>query len=121
MSLEPQPTPEFSVTVSESAVPAPSPEKPALIAPLWHTLLIVALILGNSFLGSSKVAAVHGQGSRILLYGGTFVKQLVLILLVWFGIRLRGIRMRDLIRGRLETGAALLLDVGIAFGFWIVA
>ncbi len=85
---DPQPTPEFSVIVSDPAVAPPAPDKPALIAPLWHTLLITALILGNSFLGSSKIAAVHGQGSRILLYGGTFITQLVLILLVWFGIRL---------------------------------
>lgn len=118
---EPQPTPEFSVTVTEPAVAAPAPDKPALIAPLWHTLLVTALILGNSFLGSSKVGAVHGSSSRILLYGGTFVTQLVLILLVWFGIRLRGVRMRDLIGGRWETVEAFLLDVGIALGFWIVA
>src|SRR5437763_9146331 len=116
---DPQPTSVAPLTVSEPAVTAPAPDKLALIAPLWHTLLITTLILGNSFLGSSKVAAVHGQGSRILLYGGTFVTQLVLILLVWFGIRLRGVRMRDLIGGRWETVEAFLLDVGIAFGFWI--
>ena len=121
MSIEPQPTPEFSVTVSEPIAPAPAPDKPALIAPLWHTLLLTALILGNSLLGSSKVGAVHGSGSRLLLYGGTFITQLVLILLVWFGIRLRGVRMRDLIGGRWETVEAFLLDVGIALGFWIVA
>jgi membrane protease YdiL (CAAX protease family) len=123
MSIEPQPTPEFSVTVSEPAVPSPASDKPALIAPLWHTLLVTALILGNSFLGSSKVQSVGsgGHGSRILLYGGTFVTQLVLILLVWFGIRLRGVRMRDLIGGRWDTVEAFLLDVGIAFGFWLVA
>lgn len=121
MSNEPQPTPEFSVTVTEPTAPEPVAEKPALIAPLWHTLLITALILANSFLGSSKVGAVHGSGSRILLYGGTFVTQLVLILMVWFGIHLRGVRMRDLIGGRWETVEAFLLDVGIAFGFWIVA
>lgn len=121
MSNEPQPTPEFSVTVTEPTVPPPSPSKPALIAPWWHTLIITALILGNSFLGSSKVGAVHGSSSRILLYGGTFITQLVLILLVWFGIHLRGIRMRDLIGGRWETVEAFLLDVGIALGFWLVA
>ncbi len=118
---ETQPTPEFSVTVSDPAVAPPMPEKPALIAPLWHTLLVTALILGNSLLGSSKVGAVHGQGSRLLLYGGTFVTQLVLILLVWFGIRLRGVRMRDLIGGKWATVEAFLLDVGIAVGFWFVA
>jgi membrane protease YdiL (CAAX protease family) len=116
---EPQPMPEFSVTVSDPTLAPPAPEKPALIAPLWHTLLITALILGNSFLGSSKVAAVHG--SRILLYGSTFVTQVVLILLVWFGIRLRRVGMRDLIGGRWATVEAFLLDVGIAVGFWFVA
>jgi membrane protease YdiL (CAAX protease family) len=117
----PQPTPEVPSAVSEPLVAAAVSAAPALIAPLWHTLLVTALILGNSFLGSSKVGAVHGSGSRILLYGGTFITQLVLILLVWFGIRLRGVRMRDLIGGRWETVEAFLLDVGIAFGFWIVA
>jgi len=121
MSIEPQPTPEFSVTVSEPIVAPPAPDKPALIAPLWHTLLVTALILGNSFLGSSKVGGVRGSNSRLLLYGGTFVTQLVLILLVWFGIHLRGVRMRDLIGGKWKTVEAFLLDVGIALGFWFVA
>ena len=120
MSIDPQPTPEplpiADTTTSTSAKP-----KAALIAPVWHTLLIVGLILANSFLGSSKIGAVHGSASRILLYGGTFVTQFVLILLVWFGIRLRGVRMRDLIGGRWDTVEAFLLDVGIAIGFWIVA
>jgi membrane protease YdiL (CAAX protease family) len=121
MSIEPQPSPEVPSPVTEPIAAPPMPVKSALIAPVWHTLLIVALILGNSFLGSSKVGAVHGSGSRILLYGGTFITQLVLILLVWFGIRARGVRMRDLIGGRWKTVESFLLDVGIAFGFWIVA
>jgi len=121
MSIEPQPTPEFSAPVSEPIVAPPAPAKPALIAPLWHTLLITALILGNSLLASSKVGAVQGSGSRLLLYASTFITQLVLILLVWFGIRLRRVRMRDLIGGKWETVEAFLLDVGIALGFWFVA
>jgi uncharacterized protein len=121
MSIEPQPTPEFSSPVPETVPSASAQAKPSLIAPLWHTLLIVALILGNSFLGSSKVGAVRGSGSRILLYGGTFITQLGLILLVWFGIRARGVRMRDLIGGRWKTVEDFLLDVGIAIGFWIVS
>jgi len=56
------------------------------------------------FSGSSKLGTVHGSASRILLYGGTVITQLVLILLVWFGIRLRGVRMRDLIGGRGKGG-----------------
>jgi uncharacterized protein len=117
---DPQPTPDVPSNVEPIPSP-PAPAKPALIAPLWHTLLITALILGNSFLGSSKVAAVQGSGSRILLYGGTFVTQAVLILIIWFGIRLRGIRMRDLIGGRWPTVESFLLDVALAVGFWIVS
>ncbi|HEY2117362.1 MAG TPA: type II CAAX endopeptidase family protein [Candidatus Angelobacter sp.] len=123
MPIEPQSTPDVPVSATDADVSSQATVKPAPIAPLWHTLLITALILGNSFLGSSKLEHVGSgsHGSRILLYGGTFVTQLVLILLVWFGIRLRGVRMRDLIGGRWETVEAFLLDVGIAFGFWIIA
>src|SRR4029077_9502905 len=121
MSIEPQPTSAVPLTLPEPPSSAPAPEKPAPIAPLWHTLLIVALILANSFLGSSKLGAVHGSVSRIVLYGGTFVTQFVLILLIWFGIRLRGVRMRDLIGGRWKTVESFLLDVVLAFGFWVVA
>jgi membrane protease YdiL (CAAX protease family) len=118
---EPQPTSEVPSTLSDPLVAPAPPAKPSLIAPLWHTFLIVALILANSFLGSSKIGAIHGSVSRLLLYGGTFVTQLVLILLVWFGIHLRGVRMRDLIGGKWKTVEAFLLDVGLAIVFLVVA
>jgi uncharacterized protein len=121
MTTDPQPTPEVPPSLSEPLVAPVAPAQPALIAPLWHTLLVSGLILGNSFLGSSKVGAVHGSGSRIVLYGGTFVTQLILILLIWFGIHLRGVRMRDLIGGRWKTVEAFLLDVALAVGFWITS
>jgi uncharacterized protein len=117
----PQPTPEVPSTVSEPVITPSAPARPSLIAPVWHTLLITALILANSFLGSSKVNAVRGSRSRLLLYGGTFITQLVLILIIWFGIRLRGVRIRDLIGGRWKTVEAFLLDVGLAIGFWITS
>jgi uncharacterized protein len=118
-----QPTPEVSSPspIPEPPAAAPDPEKPGPIAPIWHTLLITALILGNSFLGSSKLGAVNGSAARIVLYAGTFVTQLILILLVWFGIRKRGVRMRDLIGGRWKTVEAFLLDVVLAFVFLVVA
>ncbi len=121
MPTEPQPMPEAPSSLSEPIAETSVMAKPALIAPLWHTLLIIALILINSFAGSSKLGTVHGSASRILLYGGTVITQLVLILLVWFGIRLRGIRMRDLIGGRWKTVEDFLLDVGLAAAFFVVS
>ena len=119
--IDPQPMSEAPSNLPEPVAAIPAPVKPTLIAPLWHTLLITALILGNSFLGSSKLGAVHGSGARILLYGGTFVTQFVLVLIIWFGIRLRGVRMRDLIGGRWKTVESFLLDVALAIGFLVVA
>jgi len=106
-----------------STVPASPVQEPKnnLIAPLWNTALIVALLLGNSFLGSAKMGGVHGSVSRILLYSGTFITELLLFLLVWWGIHLRGVRMRDLIGGKWETVESFLLDVAIAAGFWFIA
>jgi len=128
MSNEFQPTPDSpvpSVSLSAAEIQAEGQTgiKPIPIAPWWHTVILVALILANSLLGSSKLQSVGsgGHGSRLLLYGGTFITQLVLILIVWFGIRLRGVRMRDLIGGRWETVESFLLDVGLAIGFLVVA
>ena len=122
MSTPPPPLPESpSPIISEPIAAAPTPDKPSLIAPLWHTGLIVALILINSFAGSSKLGAVHGPAARIALYAGTFITQAVLILIIWFGIRSRGVRMRDLIGGRWKSVEAFLLDVVLAVLFLVVA
>jgi membrane protease YdiL (CAAX protease family) len=119
MTIDPQPTSDVPVPAAGEPVSTPAEVKPAPIAPLWHTLLIAAVILGNSFLGSSKLEHVGSgaHGSRLLLYGGTFILELVLVLLIWFGIRLRGVRIRDLIGGRWNTVEDFLLDVGLAVGF----
>lgn len=121
MSIESHPAPEIPSSIANPPAVEPAPQRPGLLAPAWHTAVIVGLILINSFAGSSKVSAVKGSGSRILLYGATFVTQSVLILLVWFGIRSRGVRMRDLIGGRWKTVEDFLLDIGLAIGFLIVA
>ena len=125
-SALPKPMPnEPEQTPGPVAGPDTPPSLPAAtnryIAPIWHTLLIVALILCNSFLGSSKVSAVGGHSSRILLYGGTIVTQFIFIVIIWFGIRSRGVRMREVIGGRWDTIEAFLLDVALASLFYVVA
>jgi CAAX protease family protein len=108
---------------TEPAAPTSQPamEENKLIAPVWHTAILVIVILLNSFAGSSKLGAIHGSTARILVYASTFITQSVLILIVWFGIRKRGVRMRDLVGGRWETVEDFLLDVAIAVGFLVSA
>ena len=121
MSINQPPTPDSPLPVPVEAAQPATPPQPGLISPIWLTVLIVVLILCNSLLGSSKLGAVSSQSSRLILYAGTFITQFVFIMLIWFGIRSRGVRMRDLIGGRWQTVEDFLLDVGIAIGFWIVA
>lgn len=99
---------------------APAPEARKGIAPVWNTLLVIALILINSFLGSSKTSHIGGGNARILVYSGTFVVELILVLIVWMGIRGRT-TMRDLIGGRWTRVEDFLLDFAIAVVFLIVA
>jgi uncharacterized protein len=119
MSNELQPPPPPGPSPIATAEQAPS--QPGLIAPLWHTVVIVGLLLVNSFAGSSKLSAVHGSPARILLYAGTFITQLILVLIIWFGIRRRGVRMRDLIGGRWKTVEDFLLDLALAGAFLVVS
>lgn len=123
MTFDPQTPSDIPVPTADASVSTPAKTKPAPIAPWWHTLLIVALILANSFLGSSKLEHVGSgaQGRRLVLYGGTFVLELALFLLIWFGIRLRGVRMRDLIGGQWKTVEDFLIDLGLAASFLVAS
>src|SRR5215469_14625538 len=100
--------------------PMPAPLKPQLIAPVWHTVAIVIIILGNSYFGSARRPQAI-EHHRILLYAQTIVLQLFLLLLVWVGLRLKKTKLRDLIGGRWNSVEDFLLDVAIAGGFWLAA
>jgi membrane protease YdiL (CAAX protease family) len=120
MQIEPQPlTPDAA---SDLFVP---PEK-RLIAPVWHTILIVVIMLGNSYLTAKVLVAHQGpatgsSAARTSGYLFTIGFELFLFFLVWLGLWLKKFKMRDLIGGRWNSPEDFLIDVGIAIGFWIVA
>lgn len=105
----------------------PVPEEKRLLAPVWHTVAIVALMLLNSYFTAKvisqagKSAASTTEKARILQYVFTICLELFLLLLVWIGLRLKKTKIRELIGGRWQTPEAFLIDVGIAAGFWIAS
>lgn len=106
---------------------SPAPDEKKLLAPVWHTLLIVLLVVGNSvvswWMSHSIVSksVVITEKARLLQYTFTIVLEFFLLFLTWVGLRLNKKRLRDVIGGRWDTPEAVLIDVAIAAGFWIVA
>jgi len=94
-----------------------------LLAPIWHTILIVVIMLANSYF-TAKLLNISGTkvaGSRTWDYIFTIGFELFLLLLVWLGLRMKRYSMRELIGGKWNTPEDFLIDVGIAIGFWVVS
>jgi membrane protease YdiL (CAAX protease family) len=122
--LPPRPVTGFDPLAGQTSpsteqAPATPPQQ-QLIAPIWHTVAIVAIILANSYFASVRLPNSVQRG-RILLYLSTMVWQVVLLGLVWIGLRLRKTTLRELIGGRWNSAEAFWLDVGVAAGFWFVS
>jgi membrane protease YdiL (CAAX protease family) len=109
------------------STPPQPPHKEKLLAPLWHTVLIVLLMLVNSagtawVTSHSSAATSHAtEKTRILQYCFTIVLEFFLLFLVWIGLRINRTSMRELIGGRWNTPEDFLIDVAIAVGFWVIA
>jgi uncharacterized protein len=132
MTNEPQSAPAgFDPNTGQPLAPVPAtPEPPSkkLLAPIWHTGMIIAIVLTNSFftaritgkLTPHDVTSVSEKG-RILQYAFTIGIELILLGLVWIGLRISGTKLRELIGGRWPNAEAFFMDVLIAAGFWVVA
>jgi hypothetical protein len=75
----------------------PSPSTPPAIAPVWHTILLVAAILAISIHGASRLSAIHGEIDRLATYGFTAATEVAMLAWVVFGLRLKKIPLRALL------------------------
>jgi membrane protease YdiL (CAAX protease family) len=98
-----------------------------LVAPLWHTALLI-LILAALALGGARFQSHATPGNavapqhtgNVTLYVSLIIAEWALVYFIWSGLRRGGTQLRELIGGRWNSGKAVLLDVAVAFGFWIV-
>ena len=121
MQTEPDPI----VPTPPDAAPMATPEK-KLLAPAWHTVVIVVILLSNSyltarFMSAQRAAHAASTGPRIADYLLTIGLELFLLFLVWVGLRMKKNTLRELIGGKWNSPEDFLIDVAIALGFWIVA
>jgi len=102
--------------------------KPPRVAPLWHSLGLLLLLLSISLgfyhaQSASPMAGNAGKlsGGNARLYSAIIASEWVLWLYIWIGSCQKGaVPMRELIGGRWRTVKSVLLDIGFAAGFWLV-
>ncbi len=105
-----------------STLNPPAPQR-KLIAPLWHTIVFILILLANSYLTAislPKIAAGASSKQRVFEYLFTIGWELVLLAIVWIGIRMRGVTIRELIGGRWDRVEDVFIDLAIA-GAGVVA
>jgi len=107
-----------------TSLPVPESADPPVrsIAPLWHTLLLIIIMLGISALGANQERQALSHSARVSMYLLTMgVEWLTVAFAIW-GIRKQNrISVRELIGGKWERPEDFLLDVAIAVGFLLVS
>ncbi|HEX8801961.1 MAG TPA: CPBP family intramembrane glutamic endopeptidase [Terriglobales bacterium] len=89
-----------------------------LLAPLWHTGIVLFILLGAS-LGGSR--GVHPLGvDKIPQYLWTMSWEWLLTAFVYLGVRKR-MKLRELIGGRWANAEDVLIDLVVASAFWLAA
>jgi membrane protease YdiL (CAAX protease family) len=99
--------------------PAPPSER-RLLAPAWHTAVLVAVLLLASIGGSGSHHPLSRGGGKLPQYLWGMTWEWILTGFVWFGIRKR-YRLRDIIGGRWDGFGDFFVDILIAGLFWLAA
>lgn len=117
-------TPPPIQPAAHSPVDAVSPASPTatpVLAPMWHTLVLIAVIATISISGSLRAAQPQPLHNRLATYAATGVMELLMLAWVAWGLRLKRVPMRTLF-GYLPAGSrAFFADFGVALVFWMGA
>lgn len=116
---------ELELQAQSATQPLPGPQPampgPALVAPIWHTIILVAFILVSSWASSLRSGHQGGPRARIVLYAATIAQDAVLLAFIWYGLRRKKIKLADLIAGKWNRIEDFIIDVALAAGFWVVS
>jgi uncharacterized protein len=95
-------------------------ERRPKLAPLWHTLLLIAALLTASVKGNRADHSMAQSAGPLPQYLWNVIWEWILLGFTWLGIRKR-ISLRELIGERWRSGEEFLRDIGIAAGFWMLS
>jgi membrane protease YdiL (CAAX protease family) len=92
----------------------------AAAAPWWHAALLVLLLVGVSFLNARRSRHGGMAAHHAAIYGATIVAEWVLLLLTWWGLRMKRIPLGEVLGFR-RGARAWAQDLGAGLIFWIAA
>jgi membrane protease YdiL (CAAX protease family) len=95
-----------------------------LIAPWWHTVLVVVPIaigsIASWYQHGLPNANLPGISSRLSSYFTVLAIEWFPVLLIWLALRRRGLSISTLVSGRWQTLGMFFKDLGLAVGFLVV-
>ena len=106
---------ETPVVNTEQLTPSVA-EAPPSIAPLWHTLVLLLILVATSVSGAYSKHVTARSGHLVAQYAVQIGWEWILFAYVVWGVRRRGISLRNLIGGRWERFEDFLLDVALGVG-----
>jgi membrane protease YdiL (CAAX protease family) len=92
---------------------------PRAVAPLWHTVILIAAIVALSMQGASQFSGKQADPPRMGTYALTAASELLMLGWVFFGLRLRKIPFRSLLGSVSNDFRSIAIDLGFAMAFWI--
>ncbi len=97
-------------------------ERGGLVAPWWHTALMVLLIGGLSVAGVRQLRSFGNQPLHLAAnYTLTIAYEWILAALALWGIHMRKVPLRQLLGEQRPGARGWLADIGVALGYWAVA
>jgi len=91
------------------------------VAPAWHTVVVLFVLLGFSFAGRhGHFTSVRVPHSRAAAYILVMIVEWLIVAFIWYGVNRRGVRMAELVGGNWPGPIAFLRDFGIAVGFVLI-
>jgi membrane protease YdiL (CAAX protease family) len=103
------------------SLPTLQSDKPRLLAPVWHTVVLILFVLATAYFQSRNRIENHKIIHRVVLYSFMICFEWVLFAYVWFlGIRPTGRKLSEVIGGRWATARDVWRDIGAALVFWLI-
>ncbi len=109
-------------TEIESPLQQPvEPATPSPIAPAWHAVVLITVIVALSIHGALRVSVAHHNLNRLATYGFSAMMEASMIAWVIFGLHLKNTSLRSLLGPCSFNLRSILADLGYAVIFWIAS